>query len=461
MADTLLRLDHLEVSNYRCFERLALDLHPALTVIVARNGCGKTAILDAIAVALGPYVGAFDEGKAVHFAPSDARLSRRRGGALAELESQYPVTVRAVAQVDHRSEEWDRVLRGARAHTTFADARPLSDFGAIQQHLVRAAVDGRDDSPVLPLVAYYGTGRLWGEMRLTAGRKAVVQTSRTAGYADCLSSASRYKAFADWFERLCRAEYEERHDSIRLAVIQGQLSAIRTAVDTVLQPCGWHSIAYHSAERGIIAHHERYGMLAVDQLSDGVRAMVGLTADIAHRAARLNSHLGSAAVVATPGIVLIDEVDMHLHPEWQQVVVDALRAAFPSLQLVVTTHSPQVLSTVARESICLLRESPDGWVAESPALQTRGVESAEVLSRLMRVDPVPRVAEARWLADYQALIDLDQADSPTGRALRQQLEAHFGAQHPVILDCDRLLRYRRFQQRRDAPGGRAVPSAPA
>jgi predicted ATP-binding protein involved in virulence len=453
MCDIALRIDQIELSNYRCFPRLRVDFHPKLTVIAARNGWGKTAILDAAAVALGPFVGAFDEAKGAHFTNADVRLVRRSGAVPAEMEAQYPLTLEARGIVGDRDATWRRRLAGAKGRTTHADARVLIDYGKRLEHRVRDAADGRADSPpVLPLVSYYGTGRLWSEMRLSAGRKSKAGTSRMAGYADCLTSASRYKAFANWFERLCRAEYEERENTRQLNAIRRRLRAIREAVDLVLHPSGWRGIAFKSAEAGIIAEHDEYGVVPVSSLSDGIRNLVGLAGDIAHRAVRLNSHFEENAVRRTPGIVLIDEVDMHLHPEWQQIVVESLRGAFPGIQFILTTHSPQVLSTVHRESVRIVRRMEDEWVFAPPDFQTRGVESADVLADIMGVDPVPQVEESRTLRDYRELIENDRHGTEEAQTLRSNLVAHFGERHPLILDCDRLIRFQSFKRRRANAG---------
>ncbi len=79
--------------------------------------------------------------------------------------------------------------------------------------------------------------------------------------------------------------------------------------------------------------------------------MLALVGDIAYRCYKLNAHLGEEAPQRTHGIVMIDEVDMHLHPSWQQTVLTDLCSAFPKLQFIVTTHSPQVLSTVRRKTM--------------------------------------------------------------------------------------------------------------
>src|SRR5690606_39003122 len=117
-------------------------------------------------------------------------------------------------------------------------------------------------------------------------------------------------------------------------------------------------------------------------------------ADIAFRATKLNGQLGAQAASQTPGIVLIDEVDMHLHPEWQQVALQNLVQAFPAMQFIVTTHSPQVLSTVRRENIRAIGLDASGKaVAVTPLARTYGEPSNEVMHSVMMVDPQPPVAE--------------------------------------------------------------------
>jgi predicted ATP-binding protein involved in virulence len=180
--------------------------------------------------------------------------------------------------------------------------------------------------------------------------------------------------------------------------------------------------------------------------------MIALVADIAHRCARLNPHLRENAARETSGILLVDEVDMHLHPRWQQLVIDLLQKAFPSFQIILTTHSPHVLSTVNRECIRVIRLVDGENVISVPTMQTRGVMSADILAAIMGVDPVPQIDEARKLANYRALIEDGKANSDDAINLRSELVEHFGAQHPLMLDCDRLIRFQAFRLKRSAQG---------
>lgn len=452
-----LNLQALKLRDYRCFEALDIDFHPQLTVLVAANGAGKTSVLDAIAVAFGPYVGAFDEAVGKHFESSDIRLFKARETASHEME-YAPNGVRLEAHgfipdslLDSVSENhppsiWRRVLTGpTKAKTTIKDAKELIDYGKRLQEAVRTP----GKVVLLPLLAYYGTGRLWQQKKLMASKK-IQRTSRTIGYADCLDPASSYKAFVEWFRywnlnaKETRIKAQETGQRSTHTEFEGYIQSVSGAVNACLAPAGWKDLEYSFTEDALVAHHDQFGQLPVELLSDGIRNMIGMVADIAFRATKLNGHLGSKAAIRTPGIVLIDEVDMHLHPEWQQVVLLNLTRAFPALQFIVTTHSPQVLSTVRRENIRVLSPDQSGnIIATEPMARTYGEPSGDVMHSVMLVDPQPPVAEKADLQRLTELVDQGRYQDDTAISLMSALTQTLGEQHP------QLQRLRRSIQRQE------------
>jgi predicted ATP-binding protein involved in virulence len=443
-------LKTLELSNYRCFPELALHFHDRVTVFVAPNGGGKTAVLDGVVAALRLFVDTV-EGRTASkgFDPSDIRLVLSPEN---KMEPVTPVRLNAQGQFLGREIAWARERHSAEAsRTTTAEAQDLKQMASLlATENQEWAQEKAATAPLFPLISYYGTGRLWSPGKLTEGKRTreIAPNARHRGYTDCLSSASHYKYFIDWFRRFSyEAKQEGGGDAPSPHHPQKPLGTVRQAVDVALKPSGWHTLEWDFAEDKVRASHDTFGQLLVDSLSDGIRNMIGLVADIAHRAARLNPHLGEDAATGTPGIVLIDEVDMHLHPEWQQVVLQSLQEAFPLVQFIVTTHSPQVLTTVSAECIQMLSQTSAGaWVAGSPGEQTRGIESAQVLAMVMNTDPIPPVAEAQWVGEYRALIQQHRLDSPEATSLRSRLEGHFGSHHPVVLECDRLIRLEEFKK---------------
>jgi predicted ATP-binding protein involved in virulence len=443
-------IQKLVLRNYRAFPELVVEFHESLTVLVAPNGGGKTAVLDGLAIALRLFVDTAEgRSNSKGFGAGDIRLVLNPAG---KMEPVTPARLDAMGTFLGQEITWAQQRQSVKAsRSTTAEAQDLILLAARQAKENQEWAQGKTPLPPLfPLIASYGTGRLWSPGRLTEGKKVRegVPNARYRGYTDCLAATSHYRYFIDWFRRF---SYEAKQENGNSRESQHKpeepLGAIRQAVDIALKPSGWHTLEWDFAEDVVRANHDRYGPLPVDYLSDGIRNMIGLVADIAHRAVRLNPHLGRNAALETPGIVLIDEVDMHLHPEWQQVVLPSIQQAFPLMQFIVTTHSPQVLSTVPAECILMLLQDADGnWVAMRPGEQTKGIESAHVMAAVMDTDPIPPVEEARWLSDYQALIQEHLGDSKAAQGLRAKLEGHFGSGHPVILECDRLIRLERFKK---------------
>ncbi len=447
-------IESLLLRNFRRFAELAVDFHSELTVIVARNGQGKTSVLDGITVALGTFVGAFDMGKAQHIEKSDARLARTN--EFPEGEVQYPVIVEA----NFRGPDLHvrRELSGPKNKTTIRDAHAITEYGSQLQAQVRS---GSLDP--LPLVSYYGAGRLW-KVHKNMERKQVVSASRTMGYEDCLSPASNFVQCQQWMAKATFAHLQEQveSDETRAGVPMGdRLFAIQQAVNHVLAEEGWTDFRYSIAHEELTMSQPASGRLPVGMLSDGVRAMVSMVADIAFRCVRLNGYLGREAARQTQGIVLIDEVDIHLHPAWQQRVLRTLREAFPKLQFIVTTHSPQVLTSVDASCIRKIEDDLDGEGsmlyarAVRVSQQTKGVASFDLLAEIMGVDPIPDVPEAHWVSNYHALIQQNLHMEQEGQALRLALERHFGVDHPVLRECDRLIRLQAYKARMPRAEGQA------
>jgi predicted ATP-binding protein involved in virulence len=466
-VDTL-RLDQVTIQNYRCFASCQVDLHPRLTVLVAENGQGKTALLDALTTALGPFVDAMSGGRQWRGIETEDVRAARDGDGMAP---QVPVEIAAVGLVDGERLRWEvvRFNGGPRGRTSKGGlGRLQAQAQAMRRRLDGFARTTRTLPPPLPLVAHYGTGRLWSEERLTAARRRRDDSphGRLTGYLDAWSSTSSFKTFSAWYGELMGLV---RSGELVAAPPEEQpvklLACVRAAVRAVLEPTGWSELDWSWTpplrddygrwrnEGEVVVEHSVHGRLPLSRMSDGVRNTVALVADVARRCVRLNPQFGELAAQRTPGVLLIDEVDMHLHPGWQQEVLGRLAAAFPELQIIVSTHSPQVLTSVDVASVRVIHLHDGTATLEEPSFQTRGVESADVLAVIMGVDPVPRVPEAAWLREYRGMIEDGLAAAEEAAVLRGRLVEHFGPQHPVMLACDRLVRFQQFRLRRSPVQG--------
>lgn len=444
-----MKLHQIELKNFRLFKDFTCSFESDLTVLVGQNGLGKTSLLDAITIAFGQFVGGFGTGHDVGIRNDDIRLEKfltasNIGSPVSSseyMELQLPVTIESSIFKDQSTISCVRTRNTLKGRTT--QVKELKEWAHDFQIAVR---NGEQIS--LPLLAYYGTGRLWAQKRLTENKKptSAIHTSRLDGYIDCMDPASSYSAFSVWFRQETIAEYEFQMAAIERKETTSQtsrsllLAAITEAVNIVLAPSGWRNLRYSAVQRNIVASHQEYGDLPVTSLSDGVRNMIGMVADIAYRAVRLNPHLLSQAVKETNGIVLIDEVDMHLHPEWQQLILQNIREAFPKLQFIVTTHSPQVLSSIARNKIRLLSHINGKGEATLPMGETLAEASNDLLERVMNVSPRPPLRQVALFQEYMRLIDSGLHLSGDAQRLREELIALIGADHEDIAKANRAIR---------------------
>lgn len=455
-----MRLKSVSLHNFRCFKELHVDLDSQLIVLAALNGQGKTSVLDAIRIALWPYVSAFDVVTGTMpnsgIEVDDVRLENI---PLVTMEPQLPASISVDAFYESELIRWSRqrskVSKGSK--TSVKEAKPISEIGSDLQSKIRINADHENEysksfDTLLPVIAYYGTGRLWKHRKLTLKRQTGSDFfSRSYAYVGCLDSGSDFKYFTDWFFHLYAADFEQKTKTLKKKGFEGLvdehfvyselMDAISNAVDRVVGAQGWKNLSYSPSQDTLVMEHDVLGELKVDQLSDGLKSVIAMTADIAYRCVRLNPQLSKAATDETSGVVVIDEIDMHLHPQWQQTVIQSLREAFPNVQFIVTTHSPQVLSTIRRENIRVIQTRLDGTAtADSPVASTYGEPSGDVLFSVMAVDPQPPVAEKQDLQRLTALVDQGLYDQPEALELMQRLAVTLGEQHPQLQRLQRSIK---------------------
>lgn len=474
-----MRIDRIEIKNFRCFTDARIEFDPKLTVIVARNGQGKSAILDAVKIALWPYVAGFDLGSTTNDTTGiqidDVRRQRVRS---LEMDWRLPSMIDAYGYLDPIQAlrhaipdvEWGSSrLRGSvrKNSKTRSFAGPgYNSLEKCSKNQQAAIFSGQQDQPEeLPVLAYFGTSRTWGSKKTTSASDIHngESLSRTYAYRNCLDPTSGYQHFVTWFTHAFLAmrsaqirnlEKKLAPDTALPADLTAPIDTVRRAIDSVIAiRTGWGQLSYSVELQELVLEHGEQGELKVSQLSDGIRNMLAMVGDIAYRCYKLNAHHGVNAAQFTAGIVLIDEIDLHLHPEWQQTVLIDLQAAFPRIQFIVTTHSPQVLTTVDARCIRQLESGSDFETGQQQTLvrtvtqQTQGVPSSDVMAEVMGVNPTPDVEAAHRLERYHELIAQGTHEGEEGITLRNWLDAHFGKQHALMLDCDRAIRFHAFKQK--------------
>jgi predicted ATP-binding protein involved in virulence len=444
-----MRLDTLYLKNYRCFDEIKIDFDERLTVLVAPNGGGKTAIIDGTCIALTPFVNGLGISDGKSFTRSDAAMrtvfaDRQQ----AEIPAPFrEITLHASCITESGEINWEIQKRTEKGRSTSKEANAVKNFGKSLFDII-SDKNGASDT-VLPIIACYGTGRLWGPHKKEKGSPKSSLLPRPDGYKGWASALSRFDAFHKWFYRAYLSVMLGRYQGKRgdptqreHELLERAVENVRDAVRATLHPYGECWLEHRATDYTVVVNdHSRDTQLTLNQLSDGVQTIIGTVGDIASRTSLLNPQFGRDAARRTPGIVLIDEVDMHLHPSWQQRVLQSFQDAFPNIQFIVTTHSPQVLSTVKRENIRIIGPDASGKVIAAPPLaMTYGEPSGDVLQSVMMVDPQPPVVEKDDLLRLTELVDQGDYESQEAGTLMQDLRSTLGKNHPQLLRLERSIR---------------------
>jgi len=327
-----MQINQLTLTNFRGFADYSLPLTPQFNLIVGDNSTGKTTLLDALAILASGVV--VDRARAVGrsrpIKPEEVRQATFRHADTLTLEPQFPCVVGGQGKVAGESGSWKCSLTAENG----MDWQGASWVNGIARKLHDEVKHG--DPVALPLVSYYGTERLWVQASRKNGAGAYRSESRLGGYRQCLDPASDQERLLDWFRDQEFASLQQKKEI-------PTLEACRRAIATCV-PGSKHIYFDASLKQLVVGLDD--ASLPITYLSDGYRNMLTIVADLAIRCATLNPHFESEAALQTSGIVLIDELDLHLHPKWQRQVVTDLMKAFPKLQFVGTTHSPFVIQSL-------------------------------------------------------------------------------------------------------------------
>lgn len=442
-----MRIETLELKDYRRFEDLRVDFQfdaggmGGLTALVAKNGEGKSSVLDAINVAFGTFIGAMPNAIGASLRESDIRTEYVDEKVVRRGFPRVSATFSGTGIGEPATVSRELSLSNKRASTTTKDARALTDYAK------RLLIEP-DNEAIWPLLAYYGDNRLWAGERLTEQRiRNALSAGREYGYVDSTNPKSGYREFSLWFPALEFALFAEESRRSRndvgfnernLERFQAQLDPIKAAIKKSLEPAGWGDV-FSDIDRGIWAFNaDRSAKVLIESLSAGVKIVIGLVGDVAFRCAKLNAHLKGEALAGTPGIVLIDEIELHLHPGWQQVILPTLREIFPRIQFIVTTHSPQVVSSIPSECVRIIR---DGETI-MPSFQTQGVECQEALFEVFETEAAPpNDPSVKKLRRLDELERNGFADADEYRELYDELKDHYGFPYPPLESIEIRRRY--------------------
>lgn len=391
-----MRVTSLKLANVRAIEAAEFKFQPGFNLIVGVNGVGKSTVLDALRVCISRILPSITEStaKMMSFAVDDIRtgfpfldaeLSFTVGnGAFQFTRRQWRESFAADDQ-DNLDRLRREILNSERLRDRarnllreLEESHGVSDsdtFEPSQRQLKQAA----SSAAIASNCIYFSTNR---SVASYAGpSKSRAAGGRSSAYAEALLPRPMYVAqFADWM-RVQEALATEQRVAAR------HLTVLRSATARFLPT--YQSLRPNDDNSSQLMIDQGAMTLDVGQLSDGERSVLALVLDIARRLSQANPSLDDS-LTDGDAVVLIDEIDLHLHPKWQRQIVRKLTAAFPGCQFIATTHSPQVIGEVEHDRIHIIA---DGRVY-SPT-HSYGVDSSRILEEIMDTDS--RTAEIEEL----------------------------------------------------------------
>lgn len=436
-------VSHLHLVDFRLFKNLEVNLDGRLCVFLGDNGSGKTSVIEGLSILLSrifPYCG---------FAPHLESLPYR-GDLVREwgsiLNGRYKQERAARSYAAGCFVGKKALGEGSWKHSMFHFLTSEEDKGEPSPYsMIAADINNWKEAGIgVPVFARYGALRV-SQPKVSEAEEsgALDYTNPFAAYVNALQPSVDFEAFMDWF-------YEEETNELReqrrdRSYVSPEMSAVRDALERVFA-----ASRMRVSNPRFEANPKRFVMsctgddgaeveLVFDQLSDGYRRMVALVADFARRLAIANRYAGGNPLDG-PGVLMIDEVDAHLHPKWQYRVIGDLQRTFPNVQLIVTTHSAEVVSTVDKKHVYIL-EPEDGVVHEKhPEQQTQGSYPEMIAGPVMGAPSVvPR--HPAYLAYLECLVAIqeDAVDTQAYQEAYQKMVDHYGENHAFVVEVHNRL----------------------
>jgi len=421
-----MHIQQVKIKNFRCFDGLTVNLNPDVNIFVGNNGSGKSAVLDAIAAAMYPYVIELQYAIDPDFATLHKPIIFQRD--LQKKSNNQPVAITAeFSVVTTDFPRWEVTYSRGITHNDdeglniFTDEYPTNPSIFTESHLnaTNKLLVSLKNNPEtqLSVIAYYKANR-----NLTNLTNIKILSSQSFDRFDALKNSfnaiTNFTDIAKWFFLREIQELIEGKKRKDINFEFTDLQQIRKAISTIIAPNARVYFSQADSAKLMVEWETKTGEkieLSINQLSSGYRNMLALVMDFARRLAQANPQMKNP--LEAEAVLMIDELDLHLHPTWQQKIIPDLRKVFPNTQIIATTHSPEIVTTVERHQVKILE---DYQIKECPS-PTRGMKSSDIVRYVLGLDNLrPDTEESRTLT---ALFDaIDNGNLEEAKRLRDKLQ---------------------------------------
>ncbi|MDI9349593.1 MAG: AAA family ATPase [Candidatus Symbiobacter sp.] len=448
-------LHKLTLQNISCFENAHFHFDPHFNLMVGVNGSGKSSLIDAILYAVAPLQASFlnlaHPGVIHFFTKISARIAAKKINNILQMEVEVP------SKVDFNFrygsiELISSIINNVDLTQFMVYGNPAIDYNntTIWNNFVNAINQAKfeiQNSDIIPICLCYKTNRFQDLNNLQVN-PTIIMTNTTP---------SRFNAIDNWHN----AGHNILSQNLSLiahyyvsAIFKNRTSPQLKLLEKILPDFldGAKRLSYDNDISDVLIEFDDGRLLPVRSLSDGQREMLCLITDMVRRMLHLNANLGDKVLAETPGIILIDELDQHFHPQWQRKIVPLLKKHFPKIQFIVTSHSPQIIGETPPEQIISLdHRQYDGTYLNFQELgkHSYGLDTNEILAYLMNTparspDIQEKIDEIDdLLSRAETITDLERAEK-----LNLELRAIIGEESETISN-DAFIARRRGQIQRN------------
>ncbi|MEB3308900.1 MAG: AAA family ATPase [Snowella sp.] len=438
-----MKVKRLELKGFRGFDEIVLDFDTSPqkpTVFIGNNGVGKSSILDALNILLSWFTSNVKHNR-YQFKKNSLTGEKKSDGKRAsenDIKNYYDSLNQNIL-VEYKEKKYNWSISNLKK----------DNLQNLYQLTDNISNDIENKSLLsIPIIIHYPVNRSVIKIPLESkinystdildvydeilgndsNRNSSPKSSSKIGTILNKSSVFSFDIFFEWFRTIEDLENENRVDNREYR--DKQLVAVRKAIH-VLIPAFDNLRVRRNPLRMTVNKKigNKVEEFTINQLSDGEKCLLAMVGDIARRLAIANPSLDDP--LQGEGIVLIDEIELHLHPTWQREIIPRLTQTFPNCQFIVTTHSPQVLSQVHSENIYILQSTENGIIASHPE-SSYGRDSNQILENLMDTPKRPKYFDDKILELFRLI---DQNDLEAAKQLRQSLEEEIdeGSDDPEVL----------------------------
>lgn len=420
-----MRIKKLTVTNLRGFTHAEFDFQPGMNLLVGVNGVGKTTVLDAVRVCMTrvlPEITA-SQNRKEKFEAEDVNIMADKKNLQVSCDIEINNLILNVTQLKPETNVVEDQAGNPRAQVMETHDDPI-----ITTKGYKLDPDTKK-SNTQPLVIYFSTRRsLFVEHKVSS---SAASRGQAAAFSEALSinRESNLRVLAEWY-KVQKVLGEERPIAVRhIAVLNEAIKVFMPGFDNLVVNEKVKGEPHFTIDKNGIPLNVRY------QLSDGERGMLALVLELAKRLSQANPEMDNP--LEGEGVVLIDELDLHLHPKWQRTIVENLERTFPNLQFIATTHSPQVIGEVDAKHITIIDKTIVEKSTYNPAISF-GLDSSSVLEEILDSSPRNKSIN-KSLNELFGLIDEEKLKEAKNKL--EELKEILGPNNPDIVRSETMINF--------------------